>query len=255
MVRRLPVDRPGRVPRRASAPTRRSADRPCPRTGYDQNRIQKQVHSQAGLGAVPQGGGTLYTEPVLVVNQKTKLIEINNEYSIFDQHGTADRRRAPGRPEHGEEGRPGPHLDGPVLHPHAADRRRARQRRARGHPAPQGREVAVPRRRTARAASSARSSRTTSSARSTSRSSPAATRSARSTRRTGGPGSSTSRTTRRRGGPHHEDVGGPVAHDLHHRRQLRGADPPPARRAAAHWSLASALTVDTALKQDSRGFG
>jgi len=39
------------------------------------------------VGAV-QGGGTLFTEPVLVVNQKAKLIEVNNEYAISDQHGT-----------------------------------------------------------------------------------------------------------------------------------------------------------------------
>jgi len=37
-------------------------------------------------GAV-QGGGSLFTEPVLVVNQKAKFIELNNEYSISDQHG------------------------------------------------------------------------------------------------------------------------------------------------------------------------
>jgi uncharacterized protein YxjI len=30
----------------------------------------------------------LFTEPVLVVNQKAKLIEVNNEYAIYDQHGT-----------------------------------------------------------------------------------------------------------------------------------------------------------------------
>jgi uncharacterized protein YxjI len=29
----------------------------------------------------------LFTEPVLVVNQKTKLIELTNEYGIFDQSG------------------------------------------------------------------------------------------------------------------------------------------------------------------------
>jgi uncharacterized protein YxjI len=34
-----------------------------------------------------QGGGTIFTEPVLVVNQKAKLIEINNEYAIYDQQG------------------------------------------------------------------------------------------------------------------------------------------------------------------------
>ena len=39
------------------------------------------------VGAV-QGGGTLFTEPILVVNQKAKVIEVNNEYAISDQHGT-----------------------------------------------------------------------------------------------------------------------------------------------------------------------
>ena len=34
------------------------------------------------------GGGSVFTEPVLVVNQKAKLIEINSEYAIFDQNGT-----------------------------------------------------------------------------------------------------------------------------------------------------------------------
>lgn len=38
------------------------------------------------VGAL-QGGGTLFTEPILVVNQKAKLIELNNEYAISDQHG------------------------------------------------------------------------------------------------------------------------------------------------------------------------
>ena len=38
------------------------------------------------VGAV-QGGGTLFTEPVLVVAQKAKLIEITNEYAIHDQNG------------------------------------------------------------------------------------------------------------------------------------------------------------------------
>jgi uncharacterized protein YxjI len=40
----------------------------------------------AATGAV--GGGTIFTEPVLVVNQKAKIIEVNNEYAIYDQHGT-----------------------------------------------------------------------------------------------------------------------------------------------------------------------
>jgi uncharacterized protein YxjI len=33
-----------------------------------------------------QGGGSVFNEPVLVVNQKAKLIEVNNEYAIYDQN-------------------------------------------------------------------------------------------------------------------------------------------------------------------------
>ncbi len=29
----------------------------------------------------------MFTEPVLVVNQKAKIIEVNNEYAVYDQHG------------------------------------------------------------------------------------------------------------------------------------------------------------------------
>jgi uncharacterized protein YxjI len=43
---------------------------------------------KVGAGTGHQGGGTIFTEPVLVVNQKAKLIEVNNEYAIYDQHGT-----------------------------------------------------------------------------------------------------------------------------------------------------------------------
>ena len=39
-------------------------------------------------GAVAGGGGGLLTEPILVVNQKAKVIELNNQYSVYDQHGT-----------------------------------------------------------------------------------------------------------------------------------------------------------------------
>ena len=54
---------------------------------HDPSRIQRQVQQQAGVGPITGGGGTLFTEPVLVVNQKTKLIELNNEYAVFDQQG------------------------------------------------------------------------------------------------------------------------------------------------------------------------
>jgi uncharacterized protein YxjI len=50
-------------------------------------RVQRDVQraGQAGVAAF-QGGGSVFNEPVLVVNQKAKLIEINNEYAIYDQH-------------------------------------------------------------------------------------------------------------------------------------------------------------------------
>jgi hypothetical protein len=52
----------------------------------DEQRVQGQVDRAAASGAF-QGGGTLFTEPVLVVNQKTKIIELTNEYSVFDAAG------------------------------------------------------------------------------------------------------------------------------------------------------------------------
>jgi hypothetical protein len=53
----------------------------------DPAKVQQQVQQQAGVSPTAYGGGTLFTEPVLVVNQKAKLIELVNEYSVFDQQG------------------------------------------------------------------------------------------------------------------------------------------------------------------------
>ncbi|MEU2440262.1 phospholipid scramblase-related protein [Streptomyces rubradiris] len=50
-------------------------------------KVQRQVQKQAGVSAGGAGGGTLFTEPVLVVNQKAKLIELTNEYKVMDQGG------------------------------------------------------------------------------------------------------------------------------------------------------------------------
>ncbi|MDJ0342952.1 phospholipid scramblase-related protein [Streptomyces sp. H10-C2] len=55
--------------------------------GHDPAKVQRQVQHQAGVAPARGGGGTLFTEPILVVNQKAKLIELNNEYSVFDQQG------------------------------------------------------------------------------------------------------------------------------------------------------------------------
>jgi len=51
------------------------------------DKIRNQVRVKAGVDSAVAGGGTLFTEPVLVVNQKAKLIELNNEYAIHDQDG------------------------------------------------------------------------------------------------------------------------------------------------------------------------
>jgi len=55
-------------------------------SGPSPDKVREQTRA-AGVGQVVQGGGTLFTEPVLVVNQKVKLIEMANEYGVFDQHG------------------------------------------------------------------------------------------------------------------------------------------------------------------------
>jgi uncharacterized protein YxjI len=47
-------------------------------TGYRGANIQ---------GAAFQGGGNIFTEPILVVNQKAKLIELSNQYSVFNSQG------------------------------------------------------------------------------------------------------------------------------------------------------------------------
>lgn len=59
----------------------------------DPSKIQQQLYGQekhrsAQVGAAAfVGGGTLFTEPILVVNQKAKLIELNNQYSVFNKDG------------------------------------------------------------------------------------------------------------------------------------------------------------------------
>ncbi|MEU6477229.1 phospholipid scramblase-related protein [Streptomyces sp. NPDC047017] len=57
-----------------------------PAAGFDA-RVPGQVQEEAGVAATAVGGGTLFSEPVLVVNQKAKLIELTNEYKVFDQNG------------------------------------------------------------------------------------------------------------------------------------------------------------------------
>jgi uncharacterized protein YxjI len=59
----------------------------------DVDKIRAQVSTGKGrrtanidtTGVV--GGGTILTEPILVVNQKAKIIELNNQYGVFDHSG------------------------------------------------------------------------------------------------------------------------------------------------------------------------
>ncbi|MFD7136106.1 phospholipid scramblase-related protein [Streptomyces sp. NPDC059894] len=70
----------------APAPGQPPAQVPAQPAGPDP-RVQRQVQQQAGVAASGAGGGTLFSEPVLVVNQKAKLIELTNEYTVMDQQG------------------------------------------------------------------------------------------------------------------------------------------------------------------------
>jgi len=57
----------------------------------DPHRIREQVSGDgyrgAGIDSAGSGGGDIFSEPVLVVNQKAKLIELNNQYGVFDRDG------------------------------------------------------------------------------------------------------------------------------------------------------------------------
>jgi uncharacterized protein YxjI len=59
---------------------------PPPTVARSTDKIVRDV-AKAGATGTGTGGGTIFTEPVLVVNQKAKLIEINNEYAIYDANG------------------------------------------------------------------------------------------------------------------------------------------------------------------------
>lgn len=92
----------------AQVPQQQAQPQQAPQQPYQQQAApaQQQYHQQAAPqqqaqqhqpAAVPQqgtpqqggapGAGTLFNQQVLVVNQKAKLIEVTNEYSVFDQHG------------------------------------------------------------------------------------------------------------------------------------------------------------------------
>lgn len=60
---------------------------PVPTVNRPTEHVQRDVAKAGVQAGAQQGGGSLFTEPVLVVNQKAKLIEVANEYAVYDQHG------------------------------------------------------------------------------------------------------------------------------------------------------------------------
>ncbi|PIE31243.1 MAG: scramblase [Ilumatobacter coccineus] len=60
--------------------------------GDEGSKVAEQISAtgRRGIGqSAPVAGGTgsIFDEPILVVNQKVKLIELNNQYSVFNQTG------------------------------------------------------------------------------------------------------------------------------------------------------------------------
>ena len=50
--------------------------------------VQRQVQEQGNIEEpVTGGGGSMFTEPILVVNQRPKVIEVTNEYAVYDRNG------------------------------------------------------------------------------------------------------------------------------------------------------------------------
>lgn len=56
------------------------------RAPIDKN-VQRQVRKLGIADSALAGGGTLFTEQILIVNQKAKLFEKKAEYSVFNQQG------------------------------------------------------------------------------------------------------------------------------------------------------------------------
>ncbi|MEV7477963.1 phospholipid scramblase-related protein [Streptomyces halstedii] len=70
------------VPPHPAAP-QQSASFPQPAP----HQVPPQQAPQAQRQDGPVSSGSLFDQPVLIVNQKAKLIEVTNEYRVFDQHG------------------------------------------------------------------------------------------------------------------------------------------------------------------------
>ena len=62
---------------------------PAPAAARGDKRVKRDVQTTGIVAGARPSGGSLLTEPVLVVNQRAKLIEVNAEYAVYNQHGQA----------------------------------------------------------------------------------------------------------------------------------------------------------------------
>ena len=51
-------------------------------------KVRRDVQRAGAQGTAAPGGGTVFTEPILVVNQKAKVFELASEFAVFDQNAT-----------------------------------------------------------------------------------------------------------------------------------------------------------------------
>ncbi|MEE1742179.1 phospholipid scramblase-related protein [Streptomyces sp. BE147] len=80
----------GQVPQQQHLPQQAHAPQPVQQAHTPQPVQQPHTPQQAHVPPQQAAPGvpSLFTQQVLVVNQKAKLIEVTNEYSVFDQHGS-----------------------------------------------------------------------------------------------------------------------------------------------------------------------
>ncbi|MFD4031957.1 phospholipid scramblase-related protein [Streptomyces sp. NPDC058637] len=72
------------VPQQQTAPQQDMPQQGFPQQGMPQQGVpQRQTAPQQGVPSA----GSLFNQQVLVVNQKAKLVELTNEYRVFDQQG------------------------------------------------------------------------------------------------------------------------------------------------------------------------
>jgi uncharacterized protein YxjI len=61
---------------------------PVPTVQRSKEKVKRDVTRAGARASAVPGGGTPLTEQLLVVNQKPKIMELTNEYAVFDAEGT-----------------------------------------------------------------------------------------------------------------------------------------------------------------------